>query len=365
MNGSRRGGVYVLVLIVSVVVVVMGVGSLLLRDRAFEGADRRADAASARALARSAGELAFQSASDGTNLEVIPQGFAWVNHTLGDGSLEAYTTGVDGNTVTVRGEGTVGEARAFLDYEVVTGADYLERAMRLEPAFHWPLDEGVGTESGGVDELIVGHGGTWAWFAGICGRETGPDGGPAPELDSISSSAGIANHGDMESDAVTVAAWVWLQDARTDTRVILSKDANGNGRGEFTVYVNNNRVYANIQDGSGVINIGGAGIVMGTWTHVAVRLGDRDNALFVNGALVQQDSSFRPDTDQNTQPLYIGVTTALSGSLSNPLYGSARDVSFFDEPLDDDEIADLAGDGWDTTLSPPWIVAGSWRWGVE
>ncbi|MEM7756239.1 MAG: LamG domain-containing protein [Planctomycetota bacterium] len=369
MTCSRRGGVLVLVLIVSVVVAVLGVGGLLMRGRTLDVAQIRADGSQARLLARSAAELGLEAIEDGADLSSMSSGTQFVNERLDTATLRAsLASAASSGSATVRGEGLIGDARALLDVDVTFQTTYRERAMALGPVGYWTMDQASGiTEADLINGTIL----TYGDFGADVGAVTGPDGGPAPMLDNAWGAAGSLHPGWMAEDDSTMALWVWRPSAVVDDGWIVSKDEPGVEAGRLSLWVNGNRIMATLKDGSGAVTLNGPTLVRDTWTHVAVSMGGDGFTLYVNGVAQASDPAWTigirgTDANPNRTALAIGASYAQSSLFpSHPLMGSVRDFGFYDKQLNAVEIAELYGTGWTTPISPPRVVAGSWRWAVD
>jgi hypothetical protein len=368
---ARRGGAYVFVLALAAVVAVLAVGGLMVRGRALEVSSLRADGGAARLLARSAVELGLQAVEDGAEPMGLSVGTDFARETLGEGLVRAYKSGdVGDGVVTVRGESAVGGGRALLDVDVAVARGYRDRVLLLGPELHWPLDEASGEESGGATELMDGRDGVYQDWSGVAALETGPDGGGAPRFDDSNDMVVVSHHGKMNAKAATVVFWLYSTSDSSAPRYAVSKDATGYGKGgEWSVFLWWGRVYATLESKSSWRMLPGPVVARDTWTHVAMSCGDEGFTLYVNGVDVARDGSWtigpNGGGNNNKEPFVFGGTYALSSGLSAELFGSVREVSYFDRQLSKEEIAGLYNGGdWWTPMSPV-VQAGTWRWAVD
>ncbi|MEM1186371.1 MAG: LamG-like jellyroll fold domain-containing protein [Planctomycetota bacterium] len=360
----RRGGAYVLVVILSAIVAVLGTGGLLLRERVFEIADRRSGSAAARTLARSSAELAIQMVHDGFDVSSAWVGLPFVDFDLDDGTLEAYRTGTptDGQ-VTIRGAGLIGDARAYLDFEMDVSVGYRDRALALSPVAHWPFDEIAAEAPAGVVDVVGAANGVHADIT-AAGTSTGPDGEPAPWFDAGLDAVGVSHRDWMELSEATFSMWVFTPHA-FDWGVALSKGSSFANQATTWVYVSAGNAVVSIEDSGTVRTVWGA-VASESWVHVAFTAGNDGLYLYVNGREAMHNSSKIRDIGDATTSLTIGaVYYEGTGTIGDHIKGSVREVSVFDSVLGAAEIASLAGSGWNESLDPPEVVAGSWRWGVE
>lgn len=368
---ARRGGAYVFVLALAAVVAVLAVGGLMVRGRALEVSSMRAEGGAARLLARSAVELGLQAVEDGAEPLKLAAGVDFVRETVADGAVRAYKARDAGDgVVTVRGEGAARGGRALLDVDVAVARGYRDRALKLEPALHWPLDEAPGAESGGALEIVDGRNGLYRDWSGVAGLETGPDGGPAPRFDDSNDPVVVSHHGRMGGSAATVVFWLYSTSSSQATRFAVSKDDNGfDSGGDFSVFVWWGLLYATLESRSSWRMLVGPAVALETWTHVAMSCGDDGFTLYMDGKVVARDPSWKAvpngGGNDNRRPLVFGATQAMSSGLSDELFGSVREVSYFARQLTEEEIAALYDGGEWWTPMPPIVRAGTWRWAVD
>jgi hypothetical protein len=293
----RRGGAYVLVLVMSALVAVLGVGGLMARDTGLATVDRRADSGAARMLARSAVELGVQSLVDGADLSKVAPGDAFVDLAIGDGRVRALRMSeVTPGVVTVRGEGTLGDARAMLEVDVSAVVGYRERALALDPRMHWPLDEAADEVSGGATELVSGRDGVYMDWTYVAEMETGPDGGPAPRFDDTNDPVWVGDHSDFRRNNASVAFWMLSLADDDAPRSAVSKDDTGFGDGgQFSVFLWFNSVYAILESADDWKMVSGPAVPVGVWTHVVMTCGGDGFTLYVNGERTQRRGGWTVD----------------------------------------------------------------------
>lgn len=126
---TRRGGIYVLVLMVSVFVAVVGVSALTLARIGMRQAQDAGKMAKAELNARAAIEVGFNMISTNANWRTSPGVGVWIAERTwgGEGTIYLEATGLTGtrgvdDRVTLRGIGKCGEATQILEVSVDLGS---------------------------------------------------------------------------------------------------------------------------------------------------------------------------------------------------------------------------------------------------
>jgi len=357
---TRRGGAYVLVVVLSAIVAVLGTGGLLLRDRVLEKAGQTSDAGAARTLARSSAEIAIQTIIDGFDVGSASVGAAFVDTDLDDGSLQAFVTASSSDRVTVRGRGRIGGATALLDFDVVLSSSYRTRALGLSPNCHWPLDETDSNSWQGVQDAAGPVTGIYSniWAAGDV---TGPDGEPAPWFDSKWDSASFYHYDWMETPEASFAMWVFTPPSG-HTGVAFSKGHTFTEAGTTWIYFSANNAVASVEDRGEVRTVWWE-TVPETWVHVTVTAGATGLVLYLDGREVMHNSAPLNQVGADDRyPIVGAVYLPDTFSLDQSLNGSVRELSYFTRTLTSDEVASLVSDSWTTPTS---VASGSWRWSTN
>ena len=199
------------------------------------------------------------------------------------------------------------------------------------PIAHWLLDDGSGSTAldsvGGHDGTLV-NGPTW--------NPTGVVDG-ALEFDGFDDRVEVPHDGAFDLSAVTIAAWVRIDDAFGAGR-ILSKEAFGS----------NGSYWLAIQGGIVWFGAGGSfhspfsPVTLGDWTHVAASFDEASGEvrMYRDGVRLLLETSTGTLTP-NTAALVLGA----NWESSKYLQGALDDVRLYGEVISDDEVATLAAAG--------------------
>lgn len=157
----------------------------------------------------------------------------------------------------------------------------------------------------------------------------------------------VGNHGQIDIDVgdLTVDAWVFLEGANPNARIIVDKRDEGTSVYGFAMFLINGQLSFQLADG-GFTNWtapGAAGNVPpGIWTHVAVtveRASTTGGRMYIDGVLVHTfDPTVRSGSLSNQRPLTVGARSTTPSAF---LLGGIDEVELFRRALRADEIAAL------------------------
>ena len=203
------------------------------------------------------------------------------------------------------------------------------------------------------------------------GRDTGPIAPPASTtpsdygtVDGIKAVAGIpgihsfsGERGDYleldHSSAMAVAngtiAMTFTMDAVNGSRTLFSKDAHGNGDGgHLTAYVSNGTLKVRLQSDSAEkwAVVRDHQIGEGEAHHVSFSFGEDGLKVYLDGALVAAEPTFKAGLENNTESLIIGGNSWSRKEGSDYVHsmfdGTITDVMLFGQQLTPEQMAKLA-----------------------
>lgn len=353
--GSRRGGVYVLVLVTVAVVATMMVASLdIVRARLAEGAIL-ADSAQAWQYAESGIEAGIHIMQSDPAWRWTRGDGAWLSdEPYGNGFLTLEATGADGSTLAADAWQSVrltaiarnGRARAIMSVDLgmqgggFPGAGAVLAANSL--LGYWPLADGA--SSWATDRI-----------AGNNALNTGDSAdfrpGAVPGL-GAASAPWFSDDAELELDYTTrynsvrsVSVWAFAEDVETE-RCIAVRDGSGYDAGSFYLSVRLGALYGGFESNSGM-TISAAPITAGEWHHIVLVAEDWTVVLYIDG--VEADRTPAPTTgywsgtDSNDILLGNVSSSAGSGTLSgaSTFRGSIHEFAIMGEALTASEVLAL------------------------
>ena len=373
---ARRGSVYLLVLFVSTIAAALALGGLWHARGEKERGALAGEMLRTREIARSALEIALQSAADSETWRDTPGSGAWLPGLTLDGattSIMAFglNTGTSTDaacgpfTMMVRATRGQSSQAFFALVAPDTALDpYSHLVMALYPVGYWPMRDIGGNPEADYAELrdavavgdVVLDGGPCGtcWAAPLFGDGYYEiDHEQAYELDQGSLS-------------------VWFRPERADeTGGIVAK---GSPRADdphgFTLGIYNGQVFAQIQGDDDRVTLRGPTLNEVGWVHAVFTWGRNGTALWVNGVLADEGDTdpigfamLGTDEDKNTYPWLIGAAADLGSpdKGDNPFNGRIRDVAVFAGELPDAAIEALAAEG----VSPAPLVPTHWARAVQ
>ncbi len=203
------------------------------------------------------------------------------------------------------------------------------------------------------------------------GRDTGPIAAPQSptpadygEVDGVKAVAGIpgshtfsGERGDYleiaHSPAMAIAngtiAMTFALDVTSGAKMLFSKDASGNGDGgHLTAYVSDGTIKVRLQSDSAEkwAVVRNHAIEEGESHHVAFSFGDDGLKVYLDGALVAAEPTFKVGLQDNAESMIIGGNgwhrSDTNNNISHLFDGTISDVMVFAEQLDPDQMAKLA-----------------------
>lgn len=129
---------------------------------------------------------------------------------------------------------------------------------------------------------------------------------------------------------------------------LVVKDASGfaGGGNHFAAYVQGGDLNVRFQDGSNSETFEFENLVAGQEYEVAAVFGGGGVQLYVDGALIDENTNFFMSWEDNNEFLQVGglgwASDTGDGAFSNPFSGEIADVQIFEQALDADQIQTLA-----------------------
>ncbi len=206
-----------------------------------------------------------------------------------------------------------------------------------------------GTGYGGVTAQVQGHG----------------DGGTAFQFDGNDDYVLIPHDPSYLLNSGAVSLW-FKADSLSGHTGIFSKDSqNYDTGGHLHIYTDGSTLKARIQSTNNSYTLQSSGLTTGQWYHVVVSFGTGGFKLYRNGVLVDSDSytggiGSNSGGIGNHEPIVLGANTWISDDLQHtPLIGyfdgSIDEVRFYDQALNDAQVAELYADT-DPSAGPATVV---------
>jgi len=360
-NPSRRGTVYVLVLVVVALSTLLAITGLTAARIERRSALATTDAGEAADLARAGLDMGLQSIAADTSWRADdPVVVSWtiddhrgVETTAtdpGDGALnDGACENVQLQAAAWSNDGA--QTLSLLAYFEPddTASDMI---LALQPVSYWPLRNlsGVAIDRQGVSSGVLGAGvNTVGGSGSTCWG--------APVFTGASNSyILIADHDGYNLDRGSIAMWVRIDDNSSTHGLFSKAAADSSTANMLTIAVEGSRLRARLRGDSADSDLRFDNFGNRTWRHVVFTFGERGSELWVDGALCDSDSedigfSVRTSVQNNTQPIVLGEladgsSIGAADILSSPMRGRLREVAVFAYQLEPSQIAQLA-------LEPP------------
>lgn len=371
---SRRGGAYVLVLVVCSIAAVVVVSGLAMQQAASERRGRTQSLASSRLLAQSGLEAILQVIADDSNWRTN-MGESFTNtHSLGAGMVtidvtdeqDGDLTDDDLDTYTVTSLGRIDDARAVLRVDVSTPPrTYRGRVLKRDPVGYWPFDEGHWTTT--ATALVGATNGGYS-HNGVPNQATGYDGARAPWMAQLNSLAFVPHHAELLLDEGTVMCHLYLDREVSPDQTVFAKDIDGdNGNGSIRVFFKKREIHLRMENRWTTVQLKLKKLDTKRWYHFAATFGTDGLNAYIDGKLEGGDPNFKTGLGTaaggsgNTHNLTVGLWYNGS-SFVEPLYGSVRDLIFLDHALTPAQLEALLKD---PTPDDFRIDQSSWTWVVN
>lgn len=358
-GGVRRGGVYVLVLVVTALVT----GMVMLGLRAAMAVNSQGvvvgDSIAARHRAASAVELGLDRVLNETDWRVSRASGAWIGDLdLGGGRVRLVVDALDGGSysedasepVRLTGEGRVGGARSVVRARVGMAGlgtrDFIEALYDGRPLAYWPL-HGVSGSGYEADE-VRGNSLSASWS----GDEIVPGAVPGLGLDTAPWFSGAGSMVAASRDAYTrvrsVSVWFRAEDV-TGLRGVVTRDASGRGDGgRWEIAVYNGELQSLFDTVSRTVTLSGGVVEAGRWHHALLTVDSGGARLYLDGVRVDQWGSifFSAELEacSPSESIRVGVsrrTQSADGSGTNHFRGSISHLALLERSRDDSQVRAL------------------------
>ncbi|MEL6619456.1 MAG: LamG-like jellyroll fold domain-containing protein [Pseudomonadota bacterium] len=132
------------------------------------------------------------------------------------------------------------------------------------------------------------------------------------------------------------------------TMALISKDLEGNGAGQFTVWVKDGQLIMNMEDGTGYEWLKVPMLILddGQDYALSVSFGDDGLMVWLDGKLVAAEPEFKQGIDANDASLVIGGTRAWRDAdedAHSEMDGTIGNVMIFDTQLSTDDVVKVTG----------------------
>lgn len=356
----RRGGVYVLVLVVATIV--SGMALLGLRA-AMEGSAqgrRVADSISARQHAASGMEIGLHTIMHEPLWRTERTEGMWLNKVaVGTGAASVDVEAVGGGPytldpfepVSLTGYGFEGVSRSVLRAQIALvgteSRDHVGLLFASGAAGYWPID---GLEAGGYEVDEVGDNPlvrSWTGSNVVPGVFPALGTNSAPWFAGVSGSMEAASQ-DIYTDIRTVSVWFWVS-STAGLQGIVTRDASGRGSGgRWELAINNGELESMFDTSSRTVTLRGGTIPTGQWNHAVLTVADDQMRLYLNGVQVDRWSSILLAGElagcAPTETIRVGVSRRLRAeddAGTNPITGSVCELALLKGPMSDAEVLAL------------------------
>ncbi len=378
---SRRGGIYLLVMVGSATVTTIALVGLSLSAERRQAAQRAVNAQGATQLAHASIELGLHTiATDPSWRWTYGDGWWFTNRSLDGGRLALAVVDRDGGSITdapcrpvvLRGVGIQGTSRTMLEVELepesIWPDDGLTVAKALGAVHYWRF--GAEEEVDKLLDPINDRDAEWLPVLPTAGAES-LSCDTTRKLNGIDQFVGIKHNTDFDLEAGTVAFW-YIQTGDVERAGLFGKDELGFDKGGHTTVLLDGPLVFTMESLTKTYTATGRTTpAPGEWHHVAITFGPDGMWLYLDGSLEATNSytagwkSAKSDTD-NSAPIALGANamnaSESGGFASNPtdfLEGAVAHLSIFDRQLSEGEVVTLM----DAQRRPSTmrIVPGSWR----
>ncbi|MBL4591040.1 MAG: LamG domain-containing protein [Phycisphaerales bacterium] len=357
---SRRGSIYLVVLVTIAVVTTMILLGIKLRKSTNEQYRMGNDYSKARIAARSAVEVALVKL-DRTPVQFLEDaklGVVLAETPIGDATAKLVATdrdtglGVTDSTTTVRvtATGALNNTRSLIGFDLQSQSAYLDMLVSMGASSYWALDEQTGTETaadsiGNVDGVYLNP--------LRAGSITFLDGDPAPQIRNKDSTIYISHDSSFAIRSGSIMFWVRMIDVSLARQQgVVAKEGDGAAELFRALY---------FEGGEMVLSIDAKGKLLDkeyrtdasvfadqSWHHVAHTFGTGGTNIYIDGVRVVYDRFYRTGlyydfmgfTETSTEPWTLGGRKNTPNP-SAPLGGSIARFAFFPTQLGDQEIVDL------------------------
>lgn len=359
-GGVRRGGVYVLVLVVTTTVSAMALLGLKAAMSANEEGRRVVDSISARQLAASAVEMGIHTIQTEPDWRLNRADGTWINkEVLGTGTTSVKVEAVGGgayskdpwDAIELTGYGYEGGSRSVLRAQIALSGedarDHVSELAHRNVVAYWPLN---GLEGDGYEvDAVGGNSLVNAWT----GSEITP--GLVPGLGTASAPwfAGtggsiMAKSADTYLAIRSVSVWFWVS-STAGMQGIVTRDASGRGAGgRWELAVNDGALESLYDSSVRTVSLSGGTVPVGQWNHAILTLDNQEMRLYLNGVRVDQQSVVDLDKeiegDSPTESILIGVSRRMGATVdpgSDPIRGSVCELALLENKLSDSEALRL------------------------
>lgn len=359
---SRRGSVYLAVLVVVAAVTSLVLTGALLRRHLHDRSGAGSDAGAVRRLSVSAAELAIDRAyadaaafklasKSGTVFDALAVEPGLISAAVTDADTKAAVTDATTNYRVVA-DATVGDARSRVAMLLETPDDELSLLMAGMPQAiaYWPLDEV--NQAVAVDEISARHG-AYA-LPTAAGASSHSHGGPAPRITWMTEYVSVPHHSSYELANGTLSFWIRFDLKPTGAGQqmgAIAKERNPRNSGmSMAVYLEHDYVYYTLNNASnqgGTIRFASSRIVQGKWHFMAVTWGNAGLEFYLDGVREARNTDITTDLaarflvrGPNAEPWYFGVRNIPYSiyTQSNPTFGSVARVGLFNTQLTESEI---------------------------
>ena len=214
------------------------------------------------------------------------------------------------------------------------------------PVAYWALN----SDTGGVAaDSVGGHDGEFRSGAAADGGQIGGQMGASADFDGHNDYLLVNPSTDFQLTSGSIHM-TFNADTVSGRNALFSRDSSGNdGGGHFTAWVHDGQLHVRLQADSGETHLySAAGSVSAGQDHaITVTFGAGGAELYLDGARVDDDSSFTWGWQGNDEPIVVGASQWVSGNgvannLTHHFDGRIDDVAIFDQQLDPTTIADIA-----------------------
>ncbi len=356
----RRGGVYVLVLVVTTIVSGMALLGLQAAIAASGEGRRVADSISARQHAASGMEIGLHTLmtdplwrinrTDGTWFEKVSVGTGTASvvvEAIGGGPYSANIV----DPVELTGYGFEGASRSMFRAQVALmgsdSRDHVDLLFAGGAVAYWPIDgletseyeteevddndlRKAWTDSDIIPGVFPGLGmAAAAWFTGALG------------------SMEAASQGEY-ADIRTVSVWFWAS-STAGIQGIVTRDASGRGSGgRWELSINNGELEGVFDTKVRTVSLSGGTVPTEQWNHALFTIADDQMRLYLNGVQIDRWSSILLAAElvdcAPTESIRIGVSRRLRSADdvgTNPITGSVCELALLRAPMSDDDVLEL------------------------
>lgn len=353
---SRRGSVYVLVIIAMAIAGAAVISSLEIANARNSEAAFVTESAQARHYAHTAIEHGFAViAKDPTWRWSRGDGY-WEKDVVTDrGTLDLSVTGINGNALsqdawdsaTLTGVGRVNDSRSMIEVQIGIQGEGVpnvgEVVFSNTGLAIWPFEgdsSQVKAEQVQGNLAVITDGSSPFHTSAIPGLGAST----APWFsDSSYAKMGI---GTGYESIRTISFWFWAESIESYQGLVV-RDALSAAKGSWALHINSGMLTAMVKTGSWYVDVDVA-VQAKRWYHVAFTLEDGAIVLYLNGVDSARQSLSTIgywDASSNAENIYVGISHSFSfpgsATVSRPFTGSICQVVLMGEPLSAIEVQQL------------------------